>query len=307
MKITVPDLVSNSYFLAIAAVELGFFKEEGLDMTWDLVYPGNKTCEALRDGQTDFIAGPAHMTLSAFPAWQSTKILCALAHGMYWMLVMRADLKVKRGDVAAVKGRRIGAAPYVDICLKQLLKEAGIDVEKDGVRIAPAPGAAEPGISFGVTAAKALEAGKIDGFWANAMGAEVAVQRGVGTVVLDVRRGDGPPGAFHYTMPVLTTTDRLLASNPQAAGAAVRAIVKTQRALKGDVRRATEVGRRLFPPEEAELIAELIARDLPYYNPTITEDAVIRINRFAQDAGLLAGPVPYAELVATQFSPLWSA
>ncbi len=30
MKIAVPDLVTNSYFPAIAAVELGFFQQEGL-------------------------------------------------------------------------------------------------------------------------------------------------------------------------------------------------------------------------------------------------------------------------------------
>ncbi len=59
------------------------------------------------------------------------------------------------------------------------------------------------GINFGVTAAKALEDGKVDGFWANGMGAEIAVRRGVGTVVLDVRRGDGPKPCFNYTMPVI--------------------------------------------------------------------------------------------------------
>ena len=32
MKIAIPDLISNSYFPAIAAVDLGFFKEEGLDV-----------------------------------------------------------------------------------------------------------------------------------------------------------------------------------------------------------------------------------------------------------------------------------
>ena len=31
LKIALPDLVSNSYFPAIAAVELGYFKDEGLD------------------------------------------------------------------------------------------------------------------------------------------------------------------------------------------------------------------------------------------------------------------------------------
>jgi hypothetical protein len=62
---------------------------------------------------------------------------------------------------------------------------------RSGVRIVGVPGASEPGVSFGVAAAKALEDGELDGFWANAMGAENAVRGGVGKVVLDVRRG--PP------------------------------------------------------------------------------------------------------------------
>ena len=33
MKLAVPDLVSNSYFPAAAAVDLGFFKKEGLTVT----------------------------------------------------------------------------------------------------------------------------------------------------------------------------------------------------------------------------------------------------------------------------------
>jgi NitT/TauT family transport system substrate-binding protein len=40
---------------------------------------------------------------------------------------MRADLGCARRDVSAVKGRRIGAAPWVDLGLKQLLVAAGID------------------------------------------------------------------------------------------------------------------------------------------------------------------------------------
>lgn len=31
MRIAVPDLISNSYFPAVAAIELGYFKAEGLD------------------------------------------------------------------------------------------------------------------------------------------------------------------------------------------------------------------------------------------------------------------------------------
>jgi NitT/TauT family transport system substrate-binding protein len=167
------------------------------------------------------------------------------------------------------------------------------------------PGALGASVNFGVTAAKALEGGKIDGFWANGMGAEVAVRRGVGTVVLDVRRGDGPKPAFNYTMASMATTDRLIERAPDTAAAAIRAIVKTQAALRQNIERATEVGRKLFPPSEAELIAELIRRDLPYYDPTISEAFVAGMNQFARDIGILAAHVPYSQVVATQFRPLW--
>ena len=160
-------------------------------------------------------------------------------------------------------------------------------------------------MNFGVTAAKALEERKIDGFWANGMGAEVAVRRGVGTVVLDVRRGDGPKPCFNYTMASIATTDRLIERSPDAAAAAVRAIVRTQAALKEDVARATEVGRKLFPPSEAELIAELIRRDLPYYDASISTAFVAGMNQFSRDAGILTADVTYEDVVATQFSQFW--
>jgi len=264
MRIAVPDLISNSYFPAIAAVELGFFKEEGVDAELELLFPVPKTMEALRDGDLDFVAGSAHATLMAFPNWKGARLLMALAQRMYWFLVLRADLKAKRGDLSVVKGLRIGAAPGVDLGLKQLLVDAGIDPGRDHVQIGPVPGATSAGVSFGLTAAKALEEGKLDGFWANGMGAEIAVRRGIGTVVLDVRRGGGPPAAWYYTFPALVTTERKIAQEPDSVAAAIRAFRKAQKALQANPSRATEAARRRFPPTETQLIAGLIARDLPY-------------------------------------------
>jgi len=308
MKLAVPDLISNSYFPAAAAVELGFFKKEGLDVSLELVFPVDRAYREMRDGNIDFVGGSGHSALAAFPEWEGAKLLCAQAQGMYWFLVMRADLGARRGDVGVVKGRSIGAAPWVEMGLRRLLIEAGIDIERDQVKIAPVPGASgsEGGIvNFGLAAAKALEDGLIDGFWANGIGTEVAVRRGIGTVLLDVRRGDGPKPCFNYTMSALATTDRLIGQSPEIAAAAVRALVKTQAALKADVSRATEVGRKLFPPQEAELITELIRRDLPYYDPTISQEFVTGMNQFARDIGILRGQVPYEKVVATQFAELW--
>src|SRR5215469_4447343 len=307
MKLAVPDLISNSYFPAVAAVELGLFEREGLDVELELIFPVDEAYRAMRDGTVDFVGGSAHSALAAFPEWQGAKLLCAQAQGMYWFLVMRADIGAGPGDVSVVRGRSIGAAPWVEMGLRRLLIEAGFDIERDQVTIAPVPGASGAGVNFGLTAAKALEDGKIDGFWANGMGAEVAVRRGVGTVVLDVRRGDGPRACFNYTMASLAAANRLVESSPEIAAAAVRAIVKTQTALRADPARAGEVGRKLFPPAEAALIAGLIRRDLPYYDAMISSEFVAGMNQFTRDIGILESEIPYEKVVATQFAPLWKA
>jgi NitT/TauT family transport system substrate-binding protein len=305
MKLAVPDMISNSYFPAIAAIELGFFEQEGLDVSLELIFPVDKAYAALREGSIDFVGGSAHSALSAFPEWQGAKLICAQAQGMYWFLVMHADIGARRGEIDCVKGRRIGAAPWVEMGLRRLLIEAGIDLARDRVTIAPVPGSLAAGVNFGVTAARALEERVIDGFWANGMGAEVAVKRGIGTVVLDVRRGDGPKPCFNYTMASMATTERLIERSPETAAAAVRAIVNTQAALKGNVALAGEVGRELFPPAEAALIAELIRRDLPFYDATISPTFVAGMNQFARDLGILERHVAFEDVVATPFSHLW--
>mgnify|MGYP001396708914 FL=1 len=306
MKIAIPDLISNSYFPAIAAVDLGFFKEEGLDMELELIFPVDRTLEVLRDGDIQFVGGSAHSTPHAFPQWEGGKLLGSLAQGMYWFLILNKDIGAKQGDIEAVKGLNIGAAPLVDLGLRQLLIEAGIDLEKDKVNIAPVPGAFQGNnVNFGVTAAQALEDGKIDGFWANGMGAEVAVTRGAGTMVIDARRGDGPTSAFNFTMPALITSQKMIDDEPDACAAAVRALVKTQKALREDVSLATEVGKKRFPETEAGLIAQVVERDLPFYTAAITEDFVIGMNKFQKDVGLVTGDFTYEQVVATQFMSEW--
>jgi NitT/TauT family transport system substrate-binding protein len=137
------------------------------------------------------------------------------------------------------------------------------------------------------------------------MGAEVAQQSGAGTLVLDIRRGDGPPACFNYTMASIAARDALIARSPETAAAAVRAIVATQQALIADVSLAAKAGATLFPPNEAALIERIVKRDLPYYDATISPEFVRGMNGFARDVGILTSEVAYEDVVATQFSALW--
>jgi ABC-type nitrate/sulfonate/bicarbonate transport system substrate-binding protein len=308
MRIAVPDLVSNSYFPAVAAAALGAFAAEGLDIKLELVSPLPDCIKALRDGIVDFIGASAHAPLLAFPEWHKAKLLCAQSQGTYWLLVMRRDLNIARGELDKLKGKRIAAVPFVGAALRQLLLELNIDPVRDEIEICMPSAATKPGVvNFGVFAARALRDGEIDGFFANGMGAEVALRDGIGNLVLDVRRGDGPEECFHYTMPSIATTDVLISEQPDAAAGVVRAIIKTQAALKREIGLATKVGRKLFQPREAKLIADVVARDLPFYDPAISEASVVSMKRYSRAIGLLSGDPSYEEIVAARFRGLWSA
>src|SRR5262249_56393285 len=115
-------------------------------------------------------------------------------------LVLRADAPAARGDVQAIKGLRIGAAPGPDAALIRLLADSGIDSGRD-VHITRVPGTDRHGVSFGVVAAEALASRQIDGFWANALGSETAGRQGGGGVVADRRPRDAPPAPPPHTPP----------------------------------------------------------------------------------------------------------
>ncbi|MGH7795930.1 MAG: ABC transporter substrate-binding protein [Candidatus Binatia bacterium] len=304
LRIAAVDLVSNTCFPALAADELGFFKAEGLDARIELVAMLGAT-KALRSGRADaMIAGSVHDVLTEFPDWKGVKIAVALSQGTPWLLTVRADLKAKRGDINALRGLRLTAAEGPDLALKQMLRGAGIDPDRD-LEIIELSGAKSRDVSFGVFAARALEAGEIDGFWANAMGGETAVSRGVGQVLIDVRRGDDPDEVRYFTFAGMATTDSFIEREPDAVAAAVRAIISAQKALRADAGLARQVGERKFPRDAAELIANVVARDIEFYNPAISEEAIAKMNRFAQSIGHLSRPVSYDEVVAVRYRDLW--
>lgn len=307
MRVAVPDLVSNSYFPIVAAVTLGICKDEGLNASIELISPLAECVTALREGKVDVIGASAHAPLLAFPEWAGAKLLCAQSQGTYWLLVMRKDLAIARGDLAALKGRRIAAVPFVGAALKRLLLAADIDPQRENIDIMVPEVARQTGVNFGVAVAQALKERTIDGFFANGMGAELAVDSGIGNVVLDIRRGDGPRQGFGFTMPAVSTTDRLINETPQAAAAMIRAVVRTQKMLKADIRLATEVGHKLFPAREAGLIARVVERDLPLYDATLFELAIATMSQYARDVGLLFGNPSYDMIVAAQFHQLWTA
>jgi ABC-type nitrate/sulfonate/bicarbonate transport system substrate-binding protein len=304
MRIATVDLLSNTCFPLLAADELGLFKAEGLDVSIELLPAG---VQALRTGDVELLAmGAVYDILREFPGWKGAKLVVALSQGTPWLLVVRADLAAKQGDLSAIKGLRLSAAEGPVEALKQMVIRAGILPGRDFEILVDLVGTRGRGVSFGVSAARALEAGLIDGFWGNALGAETVIDSGVGKVLIDVRRGDDPADVRHFSFAALATTDTYLERNLAGVEAAVRAIVKAQRMLRADPSLAQKIGQGKFPPDSAELIVRTIQRDVAFYDPVITEEAVANVNAFAQAIGYLPGPVPYDQVVDVRFRRCWT-
>lgn len=303
-RLMVADVDSPSYFVATAAVTLGFFEREGVDCEFVPEYGAKHGPEALRDGKIHFFGGPAFAATRAFPAWKGVKLLCALAQHAYWFMGIRKDIEIARGDIMGLKGLRISSSfAFPRTALRHMLKEAGIDVDHDEVRIVESlPATDEFHCRDGV---KVIQQNHADAFWGNGMRLALAEKAGLAKLHLDLRRGDGPPGARHYNFAALTTTDALIEQEPEVAAAAVRAIVATQKALEADPSLARKVGELVFPGgDEVEVMPTLIARDAPFYQATITAEAVDGINRFGMANGLIERPLGYEQLVAARFEEL---
>ena len=56
-RLMVADFDSPSYFVAIAAVELGFFKREGIDIELERTYGAHNGANRLHDGTLHFFGG----------------------------------------------------------------------------------------------------------------------------------------------------------------------------------------------------------------------------------------------------------
>jgi NitT/TauT family transport system substrate-binding protein len=174
-RMAVADLDSPSYFVATAAAELGFFKEEGIDVELEPIFGGKNGPERLRDGTLHFFGGPAYATTRAFPGWKGAKLLCALSQYSYWFMGIRADLKVRRGDLDALKGLRISSSTEgPGLGLLYLLAQSGIDLERDKVQVVPVPSSGKNDQWRGRSGADAIEQGIADAFWGNGMRIAIA-------------------------------------------------------------------------------------------------------------------------------------
>ncbi|HTY79723.1 MAG TPA: ABC transporter substrate-binding protein [Candidatus Bathyarchaeia archaeon] len=281
-----------------AAEQLGYFKGEGISAQFVDFEGGAEVTTAMVGGSIDtggtMVERPLILAEKGFGA----KNLLALENRNPLNLVIRKDSPAK--DVKDLKGTKLGmtrAGSGTDLSLRALLKDAGLEPDKDVAII---------GIGGVSSSTAALRAGQVDGFMGGEPATAIAVQQlKLARYFIDPRLGQGPKFLQFMTFPTLQASDKWLSANPQLSERMVRALVKTLRRLREDPEAAVTVGQRLFPTMDVAIIRSIVAIEKNTYSPAITEEAMRLCNQFQKQVGSVKTDVPYDKVVATQFKHLW--
>jgi len=240
-------------FLPIyAAEQLGYFKAEGITAQFVDFEGGAEVTTAMVGGSIDtggtMVERPLILAEKGFGA----KHLLALENRNPLHLVLRKDHPAK--EVKDLKGSKLGmtrAGSGTDLSLRALLKDAGLEPDKDVAIIAVG------GVS---SANAALKAGHVDGFMGGEPAGAIAVhQLKLARYFVDPRLGQGPKFLQFMTFSTLQASDKWLAANPQLAERLVRAVVKTLKRMREDPESAVAVGQKIFPTMDPAIIRSIIA------------------------------------------------
>ena len=297
VKVTLNE-VAHSIFYApqYAAIELGYFEEEGIDLTLVTGFGADKTMTALLSGEADigFMGSEASIYTYSGGAADTPVNFAQLTQRAGNFLVAREKLPdfnwedLKGRDVL---GGRKGGMP--EMVFEYILKQNGIDPEKD-VNI-------NQSIDFGSTAA-AFSGGQGEFTVEFEPGATTLEQEGVGYVVASLGTDSG---YVPYT--AYCAKSGYLEEHPEVIQAFTNALQKGMDYVNSHTpEEIAETIAPQFTETDIETITTIVTRY--YEQDTWKEDLVFEKESFEllqdilESAGELEERVPYEDLVTTAFA-----
>jgi NitT/TauT family transport system substrate-binding protein len=253
------------YLPRIVALEKGFFKTEGLDVTATDIPGGPKAMAAVIGGSAE-IGNLAYFHV--MKAIQKGSDLVAFACPLnQWPMayLMKSDMMQKKGitikssldeKIKAMKGLKIGVTSPgsgTDVIPRAFLKNRGIDPEKEVFIVPFGP------VGAGVAA---FEQGKIDVFQWSSPIPEMLEAKGVGKVIFNMSNGDVPE--FNgYMWDSYFTTRKFYKENRETLVAFTRAIMKAIQYINENRKGTLEVIQKTFSEASPELVEKSYYNILP--------------------------------------------
>ena len=288
--------VAHSIFYApmYVAIEEGYFAEEGLDVELVTGYGADKTMTALLSGEADigFMGAEATIYSYAEGIEDSAVNFAQLTQRAGNFLVAREPIEDFRWDMLKGKdvlGGRAGGMP--EMVFEYILSKN--DIDKSDVNI-------DQSIDFGSTAA-AFSGGQGEftvEFEPHATSLEL---KGDGYVVASLGEASG---YVPYTS--FSAKKSYIEKNPEVIQAFTNALQKGMDYCAGHTpKEIAKVIAPQFAETEEETLEIIVARyaeqDTWKTDPSFEKEAFDLLQNILMDAGELDAPLPYEELVTTEF------
>ena len=297
-KVTLNE-VAHSIFYApqYVAIEEGYFKDEGLDMTLITGFGADKTMTAVISGEADIGFMGAEASIYAYQEGATDPVVnfAQLTQRAGNFLVAREEMPdFKWEDLKGRKvlGGRKGGMP--EMVFEYILKKNGLDPEKDL--------SIDQSIDFGATAAAFTGDDSADFTVEFEPSATALEKQGTGYVVasLGVDSGYVP-----YTSYSAKTS--YMKKNPDIMQKFTNALQKGMDYVQSHTpEEIAEVIEPQFPETDLDTVTTIVKR---YYdqdtwkeNLVFGQDGFELLQDILEDAGELKERTPYAELVNTEFA-----
>ena len=288
------------------ADKLGFFTDEGLHVSIVPTTSGDASVQALLgrsvDAATTGFDTPVELTAKG----QSAQSLAGLEMATIYAFVGGRDFPAVPADdpaafVKAVRGKKFGVASSGstgDLIARGLFAEYGLDPEHDVSIIAVGTGAA---------ATAALQSGAVDALISYEPDLTRLTGSGAGKIVFDLRTSQAERSYSQLPTSTLLATGTWIKANPDIARSLVRAVARADTVLREQPATALPVLKQLYPELSPQQVESIYAASRSHFRAEISRPAFDSAMKIYQGAGLATGPVAYEQVVATQFSPDWSA
>jgi len=241
-----------AYTDLLVACYYGFFEKEGLIPEVHTFRSPAEIRSALAAGDIDISQSSLFTVLKSVASGIPLLGVAYGRRGSQLYITVRSDLPVREGHVEDLKGLKIGVTSLgatTDIYLRYLLKNKGIDPDKDVTILATGVGAAM---------IAALQAGTIDAFVVAAPAPQIAAyDMKIGKIIL--RLDDYSPFS-EMASGIIVTTYSIAKNKPEMLRAVVRALIEASKALRG--------------PEGPRIIRELLTEKLEF---SASEECIAKI------------------------------
>ena len=215
--------VGITYLPVILAKKLGYFKDEGLDVTIAAFSGGSKALEAMLGGSTDLVAGAYSNTLTMAAKGQKLVTVAAQEVCPGWIFGISKKSADKIKTVQDLKGKRVGvSAPgsSTHMAVSYILHKGGLKPEDVSVI----------GVGQAAGAVAAVRQGQIDALIVNDPVATMLVTEGSLVPMDEMRTAEGNKKVFgaDYPESSILATQAYIAKNPKTVQAVVKAIVRAE-------------------------------------------------------------------------------